>query len=65
LAKSPGIGELYNVTNPRLEGLRCTQVRRFKKYLIFYRRISGGVDIIRVLHAARDIRDILEAEEVE
>ncbi len=65
LAKSPGIGEVYKVNNPRLEGLRCTNVRRFKNYLIFYLPIPGGIDVIRVLHAARDIRAILEADELE
>ncbi len=65
LAKSPGIGEPYRVNNPRLEGLRCTNVRRFKNDLIFYRPIPGGIDVIRVLHAARSIRPILEAEDFE
>jgi toxin ParE1/3/4 len=63
LAKTPGIGEPYQATNPHLAGLRRARVRRFKNYLIFYRPILGGIDVIRVLHAARDVRDILEAEE--
>jgi toxin ParE1/3/4 len=63
LAKTPGLGEPYQVANPQLVGLRCARVRRFKNYLIFYRPIPGGIDVIRVLHAARDIRDILEAGE--
>ena len=62
LAHTPGIGELYEVTNPRLEGLRCARVRRFRNYLIFYRPIDGGIDVIRVLHAARNIRALLEEE---
>jgi len=65
LAKSPGIGERYQIANPRLEGLRCASVRRFKNFLIFYRPIPGGIDVIRVLHAARNTREILEAEEFE
>jgi toxin ParE1/3/4 len=65
LAKTPGIGEPYRIANPRLAGLRCARVRRFKNYLIFYRPIHGGIDVIRVLHAAREVRDILEDEEAE
>jgi len=61
----PGIGEPYQVANPQRVGLRCAHVRRFKNYLIYYRPIPGGIDVIRVLHAARDIRDILEAEETD
>jgi toxin ParE1/3/4 len=63
LARTPGIGAPYEVANPRLHGLRCARVRRFRNYLIFYRPIAGGIDVIRVLHAARDTRAILEAEE--
>ena len=65
LARTPGIGEPYPVANPRLAGLRCARVRRFKNHFISYRPIPGGIDVIRVLHAARDVRDILEAEETE
>jgi plasmid stabilization system protein ParE len=36
LAKTPGIGEPYQVANPQLIGLRCARVRRFKNYLILY-----------------------------
>jgi toxin ParE1/3/4 len=62
LAHSPRMGALYEVANPRLEGLRCSRVRRFRNYLIFYRPIDGGIHVIRVLHAARDIATILEGE---
>jgi toxin ParE1/3/4 len=62
LARTPGMGTPNEVSNPRLEGLRCPRVRRFRNSLIFYRSIPRGIDVIRVLHAARDIGDILEAE---
>jgi toxin ParE1/3/4 len=62
LALSPRIGTLYPVANPRLQGIRCSRVRRFRNYLIFYRPIDGGIDVIRVLHAARDIKAILAEE---
>jgi toxin ParE1/3/4 len=62
LAMTPGMGAPYEVTNPRLHGLRCSRVGRFRNYLIFYRPITGGIEVIRVLHAARNIRAILEEE---
>jgi toxin ParE1/3/4 len=37
-------------------------VRRFRNYLIFYRPTDGGIEVIRVLHAARDISSILAEE---
>src|SRR5262249_26257584 len=63
LAGMPNLGAPYEVANPRLQGLRCARVRRFRNYLIFYRPIDGGIDVIRVLHAARNIAAILEEPE--
>ncbi|AGA27526.1 type II toxin-antitoxin system RelE/ParE family toxin [Singulisphaera acidiphila] len=60
LARMPNIGAPYQVRNPRLQGLRCTRVRRFRSYLIFYRPIDGGIDVIRVLHAARDVAALFD-----
>ncbi len=40
-------------------GLRSFPVGR---YVIFYRRISEGIEIIRVLHGARDLNIILNAD---
>ena len=42
LACSPGIGAPYEVANPRLQGLRSAQVRRFRNYLIFYTSVRAG-----------------------
>ncbi len=63
LARRPGIGELYEVENLRLAGLRCARVGRFRNYLIFYRPIPGGIHVVRVLHAARNVREILDKYE--
>jgi toxin ParE1/3/4 len=62
LARSPGIGAPFEVSSPRLQGLRIAPVRRFRNYLIFYLPVAGGVDVIRVLHAARNIKAILGTE---
>jgi plasmid stabilization system protein ParE len=43
-------------------GIRQWKVSTFDKYLIFYRIVSSGIDIIRVLHGARDIDRILDEE---
>ena len=34
----------------------------FEKYLVFYRQIFEGVEIVRVIHSARDIEAIFEEE---
>lgn len=58
----PGLGGTFPLTHPGLLGLREFPVRRFPSYVIFYLPIQGGIDVVRVLHAARDIPTILEAE---
>jgi toxin ParE1/3/4 len=59
LADMPGMGRLYESGNPRLVGLRCFHVSGFENHLIFYRPVEGGIEVVRVLHGARDIRSIL------
>ena len=53
LAEAPGIG--------RVRPEFGAQLRSFAvgKYVIFYSAIDGGAAIIRVLHGARDIDQIL------
>ena len=49
LASTPGMGFAREDFAP---GLRSFPVG---DYLIFYRRVSGRIDIIRVLHGSRDL----------
>lgn len=63
LAQMPGMGRSYPVTNPRLEGLRKWSVKGFEKHLIFYLSLDDYIEIVRILHAARDIEAILEQDE--
>lgn len=55
LAKQPGMGR----SRPELgQGLRSFVVGH---YVVFYRPGSKGIEIVRVLHGARDIDTIFEA----
>jgi toxin ParE1/3/4 len=62
LARMPGIGERRQTTNQRLEGLRAWRIEGFEKHVVFYRSVADGIEIVRVLHGARDIDRILESE---
>jgi toxin ParE1/3/4 len=62
LAASPRIGTRYEPDHPALAELRFLPVTGFKNDLIFYRVILGGVEIVRVLHGARDIAGVLGEE---
>jgi toxin ParE1/3/4 len=63
LAEMPGIGRTFDTSNPRLAGLRVYPLPEgFRNYLVFYRRIDDGIEVIRVLHGARDVEAILRRE---
>jgi toxin ParE1/3/4 len=62
LASTPDIGRPYASRHSRLQGVRAISIGRFRNYLIFYRRKDDEVEVLRVLHGARDIRSILGAE---
>lgn len=63
LAQTPGVGTPCQLSNPRLQGLRQWAVKGFKKHLIYYLTDDSSVEIVRLLHSARDILPILEQEE--
>ena len=65
LLKQPRSGTLYDSGVARLNGIRRFRVRRFEHYLIFYLPRPGGIDVIRVLHTARDVDNIFTQEESE
>ncbi|HEX8873071.1 MAG TPA: type II toxin-antitoxin system RelE/ParE family toxin [Nitrosospira sp.] len=51
----PRLGSLRYAHLPMLEGLRVLAVTGFGNHLVFYIERSGHVDVLRVLHSARDI----------
>src|SRR5258708_24374415 len=55
LQTNPHIGPAREFENPQLTDVRIWLIKDFDKYLIFYRANDGEVEILRVLHAARDI----------
>src|SRR4030095_16552724 len=62
LAEMPGIGSSYAVRNARLSALRCFPVKGFPKHLIFYQPVGNAIEIVRLLHGARNIGTILRRE---
>jgi len=58
LAEFPGMGALREVRNPKLAGLRSWPITGFRNYLIFYTPTKRGIRVLRVLHGARDLRQI-------
>ena len=60
LAETPEIGGLCPFKNPLAVDIRVWPIRRFNKYLVFYRPESNGVFVVRVLHGARDWQSLFE-----
>ena len=55
LRTMPDVGVLRSYGSRRLHAVRVWPVPGFRLFLIFYRVTPKTVDIIRVLHSARDI----------
>ncbi|BAC88298.1 type II toxin-antitoxin system RelE/ParE family toxin [Gloeobacter violaceus] len=62
LAEQPMLGVALTLRHFELAGLRKWRVKDFDNVLIFYQPHPDGVSIVRVLHAARDWRNLLEIE---
>jgi toxin ParE1/3/4 len=62
LAKMPGLGTSYDPDEPSYSELRYFPVSRFRSFVVFYRPITDGIEVFRVLHGARNF-DVVLAEE--
>jgi toxin ParE1/3/4 len=62
IAAMPATGELIASRNPRLAGLRCMMVPKFKNHVIFYLPTVDGIEVLRLLHGARNVQGILDDE---
>jgi len=58
IARMPGIGSPCDFGNPELNGMRRWSVKGFPNYLIFYRSTDVQIEILRVLHGARNLTEI-------
>lgn len=62
IRENPEAGPRGRYRNRRLRELRRWPVPGFESYLVFYRPTEDGVEVARVLHGARDIESILQAD---
>lgn len=59
LATIPGMGKVVRLVSSRMGEIRQWRIKDFPDYLIFYRIQEDRVEVLRVLHSARDLEDIL------
>src|SRR2546430_1715605 len=58
LAVMPGLGAAWESTT--VPDLRFWPLTRYRNYVVFYRPIANGVEILRVVHGAQDYPRLLE-----
>jgi toxin ParE1/3/4 len=63
LARMPLMGSPRPWLSAELADLRQWRVKGFNDYLIFYVPLGDMVEVVRVLHAKRDIQTLLADEE--
>jgi toxin ParE1/3/4 len=60
LAGQTEMGKRTECRSSFLHGMRMFPLKRFPNHLIFYRLIENGIEIVRVLHGARDIETLFK-----
>ncbi len=55
LAASPSIGSPFKVEHSELTNLRSSRVQGFPNHVIFYVEHPDAIEIVRIIHGARDI----------
>jgi len=58
----PELGTSRDWLAPRCRGIRFIPVKDFPRYYIFYRPMDESIEVIRILHAARDTGTLLVGE---
>jgi plasmid stabilization system protein ParE len=62
IGEQPEIGSKRYAKPPALQGLRMCPVPDFPKHWIFYIERPDHIDVLRVLHGARDIPVVLQED---
>ncbi len=62
LAQMPLKGKPQSFKSPKLTGMRRWFIPGFDKYLVFYRPLKGGIELLRVLHGVQDVDTVMDDE---
>jgi len=52
--RMPHLGSMRVSDKPVLKDIRVVPIKDFERYFIFYRPLVKGIEVVRVLHGARD-----------
>jgi toxin ParE1/3/4 len=56
----PTMGSVCRVRTGRVKGLRVVAIRGFPRYLVLYRFDDPRLEVLRVIHGARDLGPIID-----
>lgn len=69
LLQSPGLGHLQEFRSLSLGDVLAWHVHGFRKWLVYYRQIEDGIEVLDVMHGAQDqesrLHEKFEADESE
>ena len=60
LLDMPGVGTLWQTSDDRLAGLRVTPCTPYRNFLMFFRAVSDGIELYRVVHGAQELGRIVD-----
>lgn len=62
IAQFPESGTTFVTSNPRLKGMRVVRIEAFPNFLVFFLPRKETVEIVRVVHGARDFPKLFGTE---
>jgi toxin ParE1/3/4 len=60
LGDHPGLGIRPRFSSPRFTGIRFLPASDYSHYLVFYREGTEEIEILRILHGARNLPPLFE-----
>jgi len=63
LAGMPEMGARWDSALPQFRGVRRWIPRGYRNYLLLYRPLKQGIELLHVYHTKRNIRALLDEEE--
>lgn len=63
ICEAPELGAVREFNNPRIIGLRARPVKGFSNWRVYYLVADETVEIVRVLHGARDLERLFSEED--
>lgn len=58
LAEHPKLGSRCDTPIPSLADLRFWTIRGFRKFVILYRPLSDGIEVVRVVHSSQNLNEL-------